>query len=294
MTRPHRVPRAASSPTAASLLAEGTRVLEGADRAGVDTPRLDAEVLLRHVLSQSREELWARLAQPVPDGAAGEYRQLLTRRSLGEPVAYLTGTKEFYGLPLRVGPDVLVPRPETETLVEAAIKRAPHGVLVADVGTGSGAIAVALAANRRDLRIVATDRSARALALARSNARRHGVDRRIGFVACHLVAAVGASLGTVLANLPYIPTGDVDGLSPTVRDYEPRLALDGGPDGLELYRELLDQLRLYHSEVALLCFEIGVEQARPMRDEIARRWPDARIDVLPDLSGTPRVVLATL
>jgi len=281
-------------PTAAELLRVGARDLESAGRADVDTPRLDAEVLLRRVLDQSREALLVRLDQTVSCAAAAQYRALLVRRSRGEPVAYLTGRKEFYGLSLRVGPEVLVPRPETEILVEAAIGRVPYGSIVVDVGTGSGAIAVALAANRQDVRVVATDRSARALAVARSNARGHGLDARVGFIECDLAAALGSHVAVVLANLPYIPTGDLGGLPPTVVDFEPRLALDGGRDGLDVYRGLLDQLRLYHRGITLLCFEIGAGQERPMRDEIAHRWPDATVDVLPDLRGIPRVVLAKL
>lgn len=293
-SRDRSLSHGATGPSAAGLLAEGTRALEAAFAAGVDTPRLDADVLLRHVLGQSREEFMTRLAQLVSGEDAGRYRGLLERRARGEPVAYLTGTKEFYGLPLEVGRGTLVPRPETETLVEAAIRRAPSGALAADVGTGSGAIAVALAAHRPDVRVVGTDRSAEALAVARRNAPRHSVDRRVGFVECDLAAALGARIQVIVANLPYIPTSGVDHLALTVRAYEPRLALDGGGDGLDVYRRLLDQLRLYHREVALLCCEIGAEQARSMCEEIANRYRGAAIEVLPDLSGVPRVVVARL
>ena len=205
---------------------------------GAASPRLDAEVLLAHVLGRDRVYLYRESGLQLDTAAADRYTKLLERRAAGEPVAYLTGHKEFMGLDFLVGPRVLIPRPETELMVEYAlgVLKGWTGLPVAvDVGTGSGAVAVSLSRLVPGCAVYATDVSADALTMARENANRHGV--RVNFGHGDLLEPLRGILapGTaavVAANLPYIPEGDIPGLPREVRDFEPHDALDGGPDGL--------------------------------------------------------------
>jgi release factor glutamine methyltransferase len=194
-----------------------------------------------------RPGLYCRLNEVPAPAVIDSFEQLVERRLRGEPLAYLTGEREFMGLSFNVSPAVLVPRPETELLVETALVLLREGgpsPLVVDVGTGSGAIAVSLAVHHPPVRVVAVDISGAALVVARANARRHGVADRVSFVQGNLLADIGGPADLIAANLPYIPSGELDGLPAEVR-CEPRLALDGGPDGLDLYRRLVPQaLRL--------------------------------------------------
>ena len=217
----------------------------------------------------------------------------MERRVEGEPIQYITGVQEFYGLALAVTPAVLIPRPETELLVEAVLGRLPRaGVLrVADVGTGSGAIAIALAWHLAEARVVAIDCSAEALVVARRNAAAHGVEERIEFVEGDLLGglAAGAPLDAVVSNPPYIPEDDRAGLERQVREFEPGLALFAGQDGMAMYDRLLPQAWARLQPGGLLALEIGAGQ----REAVARRlgaW--AGVQFLEDLRGIPRTVLA--
>jgi release factor glutamine methyltransferase len=294
--------RAVPAATLRHALARATTALA---RAAVpsDSPRLDAEVLLRHVLGVTRAALYASPEHPLSAAQAAAYRALLRRRAAGEPVAYLTGHREFMGLDFAVDARVLVPRPETETLVErvlALLAAPPRGwpaaPLVADVGTGSGAIAVSVAALAPTARVVATDTSAGALAVARDNAARllaRYTDRtaaRVWLVRCHLLTAVRGPIHVVAANLPYIPTGAMGLLPVTVRDFEPRTALDGGGDGLDAYRVLLEQLPSRLAAGGRLLMECDPEQAPLLAALAARALPGATVTAVNDLRGAARVV----
>ena len=291
------------------LLTEATRQL--AD-VGASSPRLDAEVLLAHVLGIGRTGVLAHPDAPVGDGSASSYQALITRRVAGEPVAYLRGIQEFHGLALAVDGRVLIPRPETEQLVDLGFERireiltgAPRPaeateVLVWDVATGSGAVVVALAILLRrrgyldDVRLLASDISSEALAVAVENAVAHGVADRLELLQGDLLDVPGRMpVDLLLANLPYVPTDVVATLSPEVRA-EPRLALDGGPDGMDVYRRLLAGLPdvLLPGGRALL--EMGADQSGLMLAAVAAALPPSWTVVIHhDLAGQPRIAEVT-
>lgn len=293
--------------TTGALLREGAEQLSA---AGSETPRLDAELLLGHAIGVGRTAVLAHPEAPVGVDAARRYRADLERRAAGEPVAYLRGFKEFNGLAFQADPRALIPRPETERLVElaqaetmrrlGAVTRdaSTAGPLrIADVGTGSGAIAIALAVALRKLRaleaveILATDISPDALDLARENAVGHAVADRITFAAADLLPPDQAShdaFDLVLANLPYV-RHDAMAHLPRATSFEPSLALDGGADGLEVIGRLLDRLpgALAGEGVALL--EIGADQREAIVACVAERLPGWTCTVETDLAGLPRV-----
>jgi release factor glutamine methyltransferase len=274
--------------------------------SGSESPRLDAELLLARRVGLDRTRIVAYPEAPVGESAAAAYDTDLARREMGEPIAYIRGIKEFHGLAFVADPRALIPRPETERLVELAESEVvtrllaaprPPGtrpIRVVDIGTGSGPIAIALAVALRrrrmlgDVRIMATDLAPEALQLARENAVGHGVADRIEFIVADLLPLDGELLDVVAANLPYIPSAVVDEL-PVAASFEPREALDGGADGLDVIRALLERLPrvLRRDGVALL--EIGSDQAQVLAAETATLMPGWAYEVLPDLAGLPRV-----
>jgi len=265
-------------------------------RAGSDTPRLDAEVLLRHVLQIDRAALFARLNEPLPAEAAAAFLTLLGRRVAGEPVAYLVGEKEFMGLPLRVGPGVLVPRPETELLVEWALRRLRDraGAVVIDVGTGSGAIALGVAAGLpadRGVRVVAADRSAEALAWARRNRWALALEGVVSLVRGDLTTWLApGSADLLLANLPYLTPEQV-AANPLLGG-EPEEALLGGRDGLDLVRRLVADLPRVLAPGGAVGLELDPAQTGTVATLLGEALPDARVEVIDDLAGLPRHVVA--
>ncbi len=276
---------------AEALSAASTRL----EAAGRETPRLDAEVLLRHVLGLDRAGLFVRLREPLPVMAWATYEDLVTRRLAGEPVAYLTGGREFMGLDFMVRPGVLVPRPETELLVEWAqawLGQQPTQTVL-DVGTGSGAISVAVAAllpPNWEGRIIASDVSAGALAVAAANRDRHGVRDRVRFVRGDLATWCGGSVGLLLANLPYLRPDQVEA-NADLRP-EPVLALLGGADGLDLIRRLIGDAPRVLAPGGALGLEIDPSQAEIVAGLVSAALPDAAVEILPDLAGLVRHVVA--
>ncbi|HEY8535324.1 MAG TPA: peptide chain release factor N(5)-glutamine methyltransferase [Vicinamibacterales bacterium] len=266
-------------------------------RAGIppDQAAIDAEVLARHVLDWDRATYLMRRDEPASPDDRARYEALVERRVHREPVAYLTGSREFWGRDFVVSPAVLVPRPETEVLVEAVLTRLgdrARAWRIADVGTGSGCLAVTLAAELPASRVIATDISAPALETARVNAVRHGVADRLLLVRTSLLSGVAGPFDAVVANLPYIPRPFAGTLSPDVRDHEPHVALFGeGDDGLDTIRELLRQAPSRLSPDGLLFLEFGFGQGDAMRAELART-PLRLIDVLRDLQGHERTLVA--
>lgn len=245
--------------------------------AGSDTPRLDAEILLAHVLGVDRAQLITREDRPVSDAEEAEFAELVERRAKREPVAYIVGTKGFRNVELHVDPRVLIPRPDTETLVEAAIEVASEGARVHDVGTGSGAVALALADERPDLRITASDASVGAVDVARENAAALGLDVPVEI-------ANGLPPGEydlVVANLPYVRADEWGALQPEIREHEPREALVSGRDGLDAIRSLVRQAE----SRTLLALEHAPNQAQAVRDLLR----DAR--TVQDLAGRDRVTV---
>ena len=279
--------------------------------AGSETPRLDAELLLAFANGVDRTAILAHPEAPIGTGPAAAYDGFLARRALGEPVAYIRGFKEFHGLAFAVDPRALIPRPETELLVELGLaeimRRLTSGALpaagaalgVLDVGTGSGAIAIAIAVALRSRRVpseevelVALDISPDALDLARENAVGHGVGDRLRFETADLVPPGTVEWDIILANLPYVRDDAMAGL-PVATSYEPALALDGGPDGLAVIARLLDHLprALAVGGVALL--EIGADQGTAIMELTAARLDGWTCTVEPDLGGLPRVARVT-
>jgi len=276
------------SPTVSQLLSQaGDRSLPG------DTPSLDAQVLLAHVLGRSRAWVLAHREDPVEQEQAAAFERLLSRLQQGEPLAYLTGNREFYGLSFRVTPEVLIPRPETELLVERALawlRDHRERRVAADVGTGSGCIAVTLAVHGPDLHLFASDLSLPALRLARENARRHGVQERVSFVQADLLGVYHqqATFDLLCANLPYIPTAVLNQLA--VGLWEPVLALDGGEDGLTSIRRLLAEARLRLSPGGLALLEIEAGQGEAACSLAREAFPGAQVRIHQDLAGLDRLV----
>lgn len=296
----------------------GAALREAAARlteSGSETPRLDAELLLGHVLGFERATLLVNADLVLPPAQMSGFGALVERRVTGEPVSYIRGSKEFYGLSLAVDGRALIPRPETELIVDLALAairtRLTEGArpaaaapcLVWDVGTGSGAIVIALAVESRrrryesDVRFRATDASPDALGLAVENAVGHGVADLIDFAVADLASETSAESGPgavdlIVANLPYVPSADVSAL-PVAARFEPVAALDGGPDGLAVIRRLVGQLpaALVSGGAALL--EIGAGQSDAIRAYVAQHLPSWSVEIHPDLTGVPRVVELT-
>ena len=229
---------------------------------GLDSPRLDAELLAAHAFGMTRLHLYTQFDRPLLAEELAALRALVKRRQAGEPVAYLTGHKEFWSLDLHVDARVLIPRPDTETLVELALEviAVDLDAQVADIGTGSGAIALAIAKQRPRAQVTATDLSNEALLVARANADRLGLN--LTFESGDLLSALApnARFHLIVANLPYIPSADIPGLAPEVRS-EPMRALDGGPDGLDLVRRLIASAPAHLHPGGVLALEIGAGQA---------------------------------
>jgi len=261
--------------------------LEGAGDAlaavGVDTPRLDAELLLAEATGWDRARLAAEPETGVPASAGRQFGEMVRRRLRREPVAYILGRKGFRHIELAVDRRVLIPRPETELLVELALETAPRRVL--DMGTGSGAIALAIADEAPACEVIATDTSAAALPVARANAERLGLADRVEFVEAMLPPDVGG-LDLIVANLPYVAESEWGGLEPEVTGWEPREALLAGPDGLDVIRVAIPLAAAVARSLAL---EVGAGQA-PAVGELLFEAGFAKVETRPDLAGIPRVV----
>jgi len=282
--------------------------------AGSESARLDAEVLLGHTLGIDRTTIAAHPEAPVGDASVERFEAAIARREGGEPVAYIRGVKEFRGLAFGADPRALIPRPETELLVELAIgeivgalTRAPRPAGAAplrliDVGTGSGAVAIAIAVALRkrgmldEVAIDGTDASPDAIQLARENAVAHAVGDRVELQVADLLPGPAAASGeatrawdVIVANLPYVPTGDLASL-PKATSFEPVRALDGGPDGLAVIGRLVDLLPGALTTAGTALFEVGGDQEAGVRQLLADRLPGWSMDVRRDLAGLPRVV----
>jgi release factor glutamine methyltransferase len=265
---------------------------------GSGSARLDAELLAAMALRIRRLDLYLQFDRPLEEEQLNAIRDLVRRRGDGEPVAHITGEREFHGRAFTVSPDVLIPRPETETLVDLALARARAlrpdgaGLRIVDAGTGSGCVAVTLAADLPAAHVVATDVSDAALAIAAANARRHAVADRVELVSGSWCDPLeGREVDMVVSNPPYIPTAELNGLARDVREHEPILALDGGVDGLDPYRSLLPSAATVLPPGGWAAVEIDIRAAAAV--EAAGRaafGEPTRIAVHADLSGRPRVV----
>jgi release factor glutamine methyltransferase len=263
-------------------------------RRGIESARLDADLLVAHALAQKRIALYLDLDRPLEDAELSAVRKLVERRRTFEPVAYILGEREFYGRAFEVTPSVLIPRPDTETLVEEALRAVKRDALpgrLLDLCTGSGAIALTLAAELPDRELLATDLSAEALAVAARNAQRLGVAARVSFAQGDLFAALpaGERFAAITVNPPYIGSDELPTLAPDVRDHEPRLALDAGADALSFYRRIALQAGGALAVGAQLLVEVGYTQAEQVC-ELFRLAGFVDVQSAKDLSGTPRVV----
>jgi len=253
----------------------------------VEAAPLEGELLLRHALNIDRVQLYIDLAKELTPHQEGIFFNLLERRIRGEPAAYITGNREFYGLGFAVNPAVLIPRPESELLVEKALSIAKNHPLsaVADIGTGSGAIAVSLAVNLPQAVIYATDISAAALETAYANCRKHGVADRVRLLEGNLLEPLREPVDLIVANLPYVRKAELNPES------EPRLALDGGADGIKIIERLCRQAGDKLKVGGCLLLEIGQGQRKAVKTILHNIFPGGTIDVFPDLAGIDRAVL---
>ena len=276
--------------TIKSVLAEARDALE---RTGVNEPHGEAGLLLMHLLKCDRAFLIAHSDQQLRGAQLEEYRRLVTRRAAGWPLQYITGRQEFYRLDFEVTPAVLIPRPETELIVEASLPllQGTAAPVVADIGTGSGCLAISLLQELPRARAVAVDTSPAALSVAQRNAERHKVTTRLRLVKSDLFSAIdsGARFDVIVSNPPYIPAGDLGSLQREVL-HEPRGALDGGPDGLTIIRRLVTEAPGFLNQGGHLIFEIGLGQASSIRDLVNDDvWE--LVELRRDLQGIQRIVV---
>jgi len=264
----------------------------------METPRLDAEVLLAHALKVDRLRLYLDLERPLTPQERTVYRDLIRRRASREPVALIIGVKEFWSLPFKVTRGVLIPRPDTERLVEVVLDeiREKPAPFILEIGTGSGAVAVAIVKECPMAKLVATDLSRVAIAVAAANAETAGLRGSIEFVVADLLEpfAKAAKFDVICSNPPYIPSDVIPTLAPEITCFEPRTALDGGPDGLEVIRRLVDQTPLFLKEGGTLIIEVGEHQAEAVREIMSRTGHFTDIQFFSDLTGKSRVVKARL
>lgn len=277
------------------------RATESLKREGVENPRLNAELLLAHALRVSREGLYVRLNEEVGDAEAAVFHGLVERRLSGEPLQYILGRQEFRSIEFYVDPRVLIPRPETELLVEEAVlilsvfgeERPP---LVLDLGTGSGAIAISLRKERGKAMVVATDLSEEALLVAKQNARKAGVEDGLFWVRGDLFSPFRLCregiFDLILSNPPYIARADVERLPREIRQYEPRLALDGGEDGLDFHRALVREAFSYLRPGGWMLLELGAGQREKVEALFREKDGFSNVKVRKDLSGIDRVIEA--
>jgi release factor glutamine methyltransferase len=261
---------------------------------GVESPRLDAELLLAHALGVNRAAILARPEQQLTPKELTHYQDLIARRADREPLAYITGHREFFGLDFLVDRRVLIPRPETELLVEHTLRIARRWaapIQIADVGAGSGAIAVTLALHLPQAVVYALDASEDALAVVAENARRHGVAERVHCLPGDLLSSLPGPVHLITANLPYVTTGEWQSLIPEIRDHEPRAALDGGPDGLTLIRRLLATADRHLCPGGALLVEIGASQGPAVTAMAREHLPQGRVQLYQDYAGLDRLVV---
>lgn len=263
---------------------------------GSESPRLDSEVLLAHALGCKRIDLYARHTEEASEQGRQQFRELVRQRVEGCPVAYLVGRKEFFSLEFTVNRAVLIPRPDTECVVDECLRlaKAMETPTILDIGTGSGCLAVAIAKHHKTAQLTAVDISPDALAVASENARKHGVVERIQFLLGDLFAPLvpDGRFDFILSNPPYIPHDDIAKLAPGVRDYEPHTALDGGGDGFAVFDRLIAEAPAHLKPEGYLLIEIGSPQEAPARERIERHGGYELAKTILDGSGHPRVLMA--
>lgn len=261
-------------------------------KAGIETAHLDAEVLMAHLIDVDRIHLYAYPKQVLDDETRIRYEELIRQRALRKPVAYITGHVEFMSLDFYVNNNVLIPRPETELIVELLNEFGDGFSKVLDVGTGSGVIAISLAKYNPGWKVLATDISMEAIDIAQENANRHGVCQRVRFVQMDLFNGLKRCkfFDWIVSNPPYIPTGQLNKLPPDVINYEPIIAIDGGPDGLNVIRKLIDEAHYYLNDEGRLVIEIGYGQVDAIKEILEDTEAYGQYRFIDDLSGIPRIL----
>ena len=265
----------------------------------VDNARWDAELLVCHVLGRDRAWLLAHMQDQIDEQSLRLYERVIDRRAVREPLQYITGRQEFWGLPFKVTPDVLIPRPETEFVVEAALKAVSMAIapVIIDVCTGSGCIAISLAKELLNAQVFATDRSEQALGIARENARMNQVADRIRFLAGNLFTPVNeldlhGKVDVIATNPPYIPMGDLASLQPEVRDFEPEMALIAGPQGTEIGTAIIRQAPQCLKQGGTLVMEMGMGQTAELSRIVNDTGNYRSLEIVKDLAGIERVLVA--
>ncbi len=274
----------------AEAILEASQILR---KAGVPESRREAGSLLAHVINKDRTFLISYAEDELSAEEFENFRESVERRAKGEPLQYITGSQDFYGRRFRVSPDVLIPRPETELLVEAALEVMSDTSFVCDVGTGSGCIAITLLCERSQARGVAVDVSESALEIAKQNACDIGVADRLSFVISDCFNSLPESFAPfdlIVSNPPYVAGNVVSGLQREVKDHEPLVALSPGPDGLSIIRRLIDEAPQFLQKDGCLLMEIGFDQGEAVK-ELAQRSQLQLVDIRPDLQGIPRIVI---
>jgi release factor glutamine methyltransferase len=288
--------RAETRPTTTSITSARRALAHRFHGHGIDTPEIDARVLIGHALSLDHAALAAAGERALSADEHAAIQRLADRRLSGEPIARIVGTKEFWGLPFAISPAVLVPRPDSETVVEAALaaidaEGARSAALrILDIGTGSGALLLALLSELPNAHGVGTDVSPEALAVAQRNARKLGLASRAAFVSCNFAMALARPFDLVVSNPPYVATGDLPTLAPEVRDHDPIVALDGGADGLAAYRIIAAEAARLIQPRGHLVLELGAGQANAVRALFAAAGVGATSKAWPDLAGIARAL----
>ncbi len=262
---------------------------------GIPDARAETEVLLMHSLGLNRAELYARLKESLPHPQGETFWDLVEQRRQRRPTPYITGHCQFYGIDFHVDERVLIPRPETELLVDSALDFAgqcspEQPCLIADVGTGSGAVAVALALHLPRARIYATDISPESLEVARLNVRTHGLENRVELLLGDLLEPVPVLVDIIVANLPYVTDSDMTDLIPEIRDFEPKVALSAGPDGLDKIRLLMAEAKKKLRAQGMISLEIGHGQGSAVVELARSHFPGAGLGLIPDLAGIDRIL----
>jgi len=279
-----------SCPTIARTINWGTDYLKYYQ---IDDARLEAEILLSYSIKITRTKIIIDLEKVLTPEDFAKYNDLIVRRSLHEPSAYITRIQPFMSLDFFVDRSVLIPRPETELLVETAItyfKSPTINYTIADIGTGSGAIAISLAKYLPNVKVIGIDSSAAAIEIAQKNAKYHKVNDRRRFIQGNLFEPLTEPVNIIISNPPYIPSADIDNLQPEVRDWEPRFALDGGPDGLDYIKQLISEGPKYLKENGYLILEFGENQAEKIKSLSEKQFKE--IKIIKDYSGIERIIFA--
>ncbi|MFC2033822.1 peptide chain release factor N(5)-glutamine methyltransferase [Chloroflexota bacterium] len=276
--------------TIKQILAHTSKVLADND---IEEPTLESEILLRHALKINRIQLYSELENELKPEGKRKFWKLIERRLKHEPIAYITENREFYGLNFYVNHDVLIPRPESEMLVEQALKITKNQAIstIAEIGTGCGSIAISLALNLKQVNIYATDISSKALNIARINCQKHGVADKICLLEGDMLDPLPETVDLIIANLPYVKQSELSSIN-TI-GFEPSLAFDGGPDGLGAIYKLCNQISGNLNQKGYIILEIGQGQSETIVNFLTDTFTTAKIEVVPDLSGIERVVIVT-